>query len=247
MKRDTTLRNLVLIPGDQLDERSAAFDGFDPAADAVWMAEVAHESEKVWVAKPRIAIFLAAMRHFRYALGMRGWRVFYRALTEKGAQWSGLPGKGSSEETFGAQLAWTIAQTRPARLILVEPGEWSVREEIAAAAKAAGVLRQIRSDRHFLCTAEEFSAHAKGRKQLRMEFFTPRCDKRRVCSWTPVNPPAANGTSITTIANPSAMTAPACFRHRAAFRRIRRHAKSSQWSPSVSPRIRADWSISTGP
>ena len=171
MKRDTTLRNLVLIPGDQLDERSAAFDGFDPAADAVWMAEVAHESEMVWVAKPRIAIFLAAMRHFRYALGMRGWRVFYRALTEKGAQWSGLPGKGSSEETFGAQLAWTIAQTRPARLILVEPGEWSVREEFAAAAKAAGALRKIRSDRHFLCTAEEFSAHAKGRKQLRMEYF----------------------------------------------------------------------------
>ena len=65
------------------------------------------------------------MRHFREALGQRGWRVFYRSLTEKGAQWSGLPGKTSSEESFAAQLAWTIAQTRPARLILVEPGEWS--------------------------------------------------------------------------------------------------------------------------
>ena len=86
MKRDTKLRNLVIILGDQLDERSAAFDGFDPAADAVWMAEVAHESEKVWVAKPRIAIFLAAMRHFREALDQRGWRVFYRSLTKKGAQ-----------------------------------------------------------------------------------------------------------------------------------------------------------------
>jgi deoxyribodipyrimidine photolyase-related protein len=171
MKRDTTLRNLVIILGDQLDERSAAFDGFDPAADAVWMAEVAHESEKVWAAKPRIAIFLAAMRHFRDTLGKRGWRVFYRSLTEKGAQWSGLPGKGSSEETFSAQLAWTIAQTRPARLILVEPGEWSVREEIAAAAQASGVPLEIRGDRHFLCSAEEFATHAKDRKQLRMEFF----------------------------------------------------------------------------
>ncbi len=171
MKRDTKLRNLVVILGDQLDERSAAFDGFDPAADAVWMAEVAHESEKVWVAKPRIAIFLAAMRHFRDTLGKRGWRVFYRSLTEKGAQWSGLPGKGSSEENFAAQLAWSIAQTRPARLILVEPGEWSVREEIAAAANADGVPLEIRGDRHFLCSAEEFAAHAKDRKQLRMEFF----------------------------------------------------------------------------
>ncbi len=171
MKRDTTLRNLVLILGDQLDEHSAAIDGFDPTADAVWMVEVAHESEKVWVAKPRIAIFLAAMRHFRDALRKRGWRVFYRSLTENGAQWSGLPGKGSSEQNFAAQLAWTIVQTRPARLILVEPGEWGVREEIAAAAKAAGVPLEIRGDRHFLCSAEEFAAHAKGRKQLRMEFF----------------------------------------------------------------------------
>ncbi len=171
MKRDTTLRNIVLILGDQLDERSAAFDGFDPATDAVWMAEVAHESEKVWVAKPRIVLFLAAMRHFRDALGKRGWRVFYRSLTEKGAQWSGLPGKGSSVENFATQLAWTLGQTHPARLILVEPGEWSVREEIAAAAEAAGVPLEMRGDRHFLCTSDEFAAHAKGRKQLRMEYF----------------------------------------------------------------------------
>jgi len=34
-------RNLVIVHGDQLDGRSAAFDGFDPAHDAVWMAEVA--------------------------------------------------------------------------------------------------------------------------------------------------------------------------------------------------------------
>ncbi len=171
MKRHTTLRNLVIILGDQLDERSAAFDGFDPAADAVWMAEVAHESEKVWVSKPRIAIFLAAMRHFRDAVSQRGWRVFYRALSEKGAQWSGLTGKGNSKESFAAQLEWTIAQTRPALLIVVEPGEWSVREEIAAAAQATGAPLEIRRDRHFLCSGEEFAAHAQGRKQLRMEFF----------------------------------------------------------------------------
>ena len=136
MKRTTKVENLILILGDHLDGRSAAFDGFDPRTDAVWMAEVAHESEKVWVAKPRIAIFLAAMRHFRDALLQRGWRVFYRALTASGAEWSGLSGKGGSGETFAAQLVWTIAQTHPEKLIIVEPGEWSVREEIVAAAKS---------------------------------------------------------------------------------------------------------------
>ena len=35
------VRNLVIVLGDQLDLQSSAFDGFDPAQDAVWMAEVA--------------------------------------------------------------------------------------------------------------------------------------------------------------------------------------------------------------
>ena len=64
-------RHLVLILGDQLDAKSAAFDGFDPKHDAVWMAEVAEESTHVWSHQARIALFLAAMRHFRDALRQR--------------------------------------------------------------------------------------------------------------------------------------------------------------------------------
>ncbi|MFN0129674.1 MAG: cryptochrome/photolyase family protein [Verrucomicrobiales bacterium] len=144
MKHDTALRRLVLIPGDQLDKRSAAFGGFNPELDATWMAEVTHESRKVLVAKMRIAIFLAAMRHFCDALRKRGSRVCCRLLTERGgAHWSGLSGKGSFEESFAAQLAGTIAQTHPEKLIVVEPGEWGVREEIVAVAREAGVRQFI--------------------------------------------------------------------------------------------------------
>jgi deoxyribodipyrimidine photolyase-related protein len=64
----TTLRTLVLVLGDQLDAGAAAFDGFDASQDAVWMAEVAEESTHAWSAKPRIAIFLSAMRHFALSL-----------------------------------------------------------------------------------------------------------------------------------------------------------------------------------
>jgi deoxyribodipyrimidine photolyase-related protein len=35
------VRHLVLILGDQLDAQSSALQGFDPAQDVVWMAEVA--------------------------------------------------------------------------------------------------------------------------------------------------------------------------------------------------------------
>ena len=37
------VRSLIVVPGDQLDLDTAAFDGFDAGADAVWMAEVAEE------------------------------------------------------------------------------------------------------------------------------------------------------------------------------------------------------------
>jgi deoxyribodipyrimidine photolyase-like uncharacterized protein len=44
----TATRHLVLVLGDQLDHNAAAFDGFDPAQDRVWMAEVKEESTHVW-------------------------------------------------------------------------------------------------------------------------------------------------------------------------------------------------------
>ena len=62
------LRHLILVLGDQLDLEAAAFDGFDPTQDVVWMAEADEESTHVVSSKPRIALFLSAMRHFAQAL-----------------------------------------------------------------------------------------------------------------------------------------------------------------------------------
>ena len=57
----SSLRNLILVLGDQLDADSAAFDGFDAARDAVWMAELREEATQVWSHKARIALFLAVL------------------------------------------------------------------------------------------------------------------------------------------------------------------------------------------
>ena len=167
------IRNLILVLGDQLNADSAAFDHFDPAQDAVWMAEVGHETKKVWSSKPRTAIFLAAMRHFRDKLRSQGWKVIYRELTIAGGTWqgSGDPSKTSKAETFAEALAESVGRPKPKKWIIVEPGEWSVREEVSTAAVAAAIPLEMREDRHFLCTHAQFAAHTKGRKQLRMEFF----------------------------------------------------------------------------
>lgn len=159
-KSKSRLRHLVVVLGDQLNADSNAFAGFDPALDAVWMAEVAEESTHVWTHQARIALFLAAMRHFRDALRARGFPVHYRLLND--------PANAGS---LTAELRGAIKQHRPERLILVQPGEWRVQQSLTAIAAELGADLEIRPDGHFLCTREQFAQHVNGRKQLRMEFF----------------------------------------------------------------------------
>ncbi len=154
------LRHLVVVLGDQLDLNSSAFDGFDPRRDAVWMAEVAEESTHVWSHKARIALFLSAMRHFRDALARRGWTVHYRRLDDR-----------DNAGSLAKELALGLAKLRPGKLVMAEAGDARVQDALQNAAQSLGTALEIRSDRHFLCSRDEFAAHAAGRKQLRMEFF----------------------------------------------------------------------------
>ena len=153
-------RHLVVCLGDQLDAKSAAFDGFDASLDAVWMAEVAEESNHVWSHQARIALFLSAMRHFRDALRAASLTVHYRQLDDS-----------DNAGTLARELSAGVSRLCPQRLILVEPGDWRVQEQLKTAAQGLGMELEIRPDRHFLCARAPFAKHAQGRKQLRMEFF----------------------------------------------------------------------------
>jgi deoxyribodipyrimidine photolyase-related protein len=148
------IRHLVVVLGDQLDRDSSAFDGFDPALDRVWMCEASEESTHVWCSKQRITIFLSAMRHFAAALRAEGLPLIYREMA---------PGSlaGALDETLAAHHVQGI--------VLVEPGDWRVQQSLLSAAGATPL--EMREDRHFLCSRGEFAAHARGRKQLRMEYF----------------------------------------------------------------------------
>ena len=157
-KSKSSCRNLVIVLGDQLNVDSAAFDGFDANCDVVWMAEVAEESTHVWTHKARIVMFIASMRHFRDALVKRKINVQYRQLGVRG-----------NKGTLPAELVSAVRKLKPERLILVEPGEWRVRESLLATAEKLGLELEVRPDRHFFYTLEEFREHAKGRKQLRLE------------------------------------------------------------------------------
>lgn len=153
------VRNLVLVLGDQLDLESAALADFDPECDVVWMAEVAHEATVVWSTRPRIAMFLAAMRHFRDALRARGFRVEYRAFGSH------------AHETLEAALAEDLVRLGPERVVAVQPGEWRLAQSLPEVCRAAGVSWAERPDLHFYATPAEFADWARGKRELRLEFF----------------------------------------------------------------------------
>jgi deoxyribodipyrimidine photolyase-related protein len=152
------MRHLVVVLGDQLNLDSHAFDDFEPSTDMVWMAERKGESEHVWSTKSRSALFLAAMRHFATELKSR-YPLRYISLCDEGP------------DDLVALLAEELEASRPRRIILVRPGDHRLREGIKGAADAYGIDYVERPDRHFLCAADDFKAWARGKTQLRMEYF----------------------------------------------------------------------------
>ncbi|VTS07089.1 cryptochrome/photolyase family protein [Tuwongella immobilis] len=154
------MRNLVVVLGDQLDRHSAALDGFDPAQDAIWMAEVAEESTHVWSHRVRIALFLSAMRHFCAEQRQLGRTVWYQSLDA-----------AENTQTLAGELERSIREHRPQRIVWVEAGDYRVRESLTAVVQAANVPLDVRPDRHFFCSTEDFRKHAAGKKSLRLEFF----------------------------------------------------------------------------
>jgi deoxyribodipyrimidine photolyase-related protein len=154
------MRNLVVVLGDQLDAQSSALDGFDPAQDVVWMAEVAQESTHVWSAKQRIAVFLSAMRHFAEDLRTRCLPLVYTRLDDS-----------DNGGTLAAELGKTISKLQPAALVLTAPGDWRVLQSLRAVAAEHQLALDLRDDTHFFSTVRDFAAHAKGRKQLRLEYW----------------------------------------------------------------------------
>ncbi|MBA1146300.1 cryptochrome/photolyase family protein [Ectothiorhodospiraceae bacterium WFHF3C12] len=157
------MRNLVIVLGDQLDGGSSALDGFDPARDALWMAEVAEELTYVPVHKLRIHAFLSAMRHFRDACRGLGWTVHYSAL----------PGNAEDDVAgdFQGMLERQVPGLSPQRLVVTEPGDFRVLQRLRDAAGRLDLPLEIREDRHFLITVETFAEWARNRKSLVMEQF----------------------------------------------------------------------------
>lgn len=163
----TPIRQLAVIFGDQLNRDARLFDRLDPSEDAIWMAEVSHESKHVWSHKQRIALFLSAMRHFRDECRAEGLRVEYTKLDDR-----------KQTDNLSERLAIDLRALKPKRVLATHPGEWRVLDGLKRVCRMEGVELEILPDEHFYTTPDDFEKHAAGRKSLRMEFFYRELRKR---------------------------------------------------------------------
>lgn len=151
---------LIFVLGDQLSRGLSALRRADPARDVVLMVEVADEATYVRHHKKKIAFIFSAMRHFAEDLRTEGWTVDYVRLDDP-----------ANSGSFTGELGRAVARHEIRRVVLTEPGEWRVLEAARAWPEAFGISLDLLTDDRFLCSVAEFGTWARGRKQLRMEYF----------------------------------------------------------------------------
>ena len=154
-----SVRDVIVVLGDQLDPASAALREFDQRRDLMWMAEIPEEAKHVWSHKARIALFLSAMRHFAGISKKRGFPLRYLRLGEH------------PHASFREALEEELRRSQPERVVVLQPGDYRVLAQVREAARRHAVPLDVRGDGQFLIGLDAFSSWARGRKALRLEHF----------------------------------------------------------------------------
>jgi deoxyribodipyrimidine photolyase-related protein len=132
----------------------------DSATDTVLIVEVMAEATYVRHHKKKIAFLFSAMRHFAEELRREGLEVVYVKLDDP-----------ENSQTFTCEVTRLIGRLKPDRVVVTEPGEWRVLEMMRNWQEELAIPVEVRDDTRFLCSIERFSAWAKDRNSLRMEYF----------------------------------------------------------------------------
>ena len=148
-------RRLIPVLGDQLSRGLSSLREIGPD-DVVLMMEVAAEATHVRHHKQKIALILAAMRHFAEDLRAAGLRVDYITLDDP-----------ANSGSFTGELARAVARHRPDRIVITEPGDWRVLKMIRGWDEDFGLPVDIREDDRFLCSRAGFARWAAGSGRFR--------------------------------------------------------------------------------
>ena len=149
-------KRLILILGDQLDLHGSVLKDFNRDTDEFIMIESSNEAQYVWSHKAKVALFLAAMRHFAIELEEQQYPLTYVK---------------ESTLSIVEVLREQLKKKGVKRLVCTEPGEWRLKIAIEQLAQDLNIDLDMREDNHFYCSHQEFLTWATGKKELRLEYF----------------------------------------------------------------------------
>jgi deoxyribodipyrimidine photolyase-related protein len=144
----------IFVLGDQLTTQVGPLSRADPAKTVVLMVESLARGRQLPYHKQKLGLLYSAMRHFRLELEARGFTVDYRRCEG----W---------EDGIRAHLGAYPGVT----LTVMQPADWGVDRVLSKlVTNHGGELRVVRNEL-WLSTEDDWARYAKGKKQLRMEFF----------------------------------------------------------------------------
>ena len=151
---------LILVMGDQLSWQAPHLKDAVPGQDVIVMGEIAGEATRPRHHKQKIALIFSAMRHFREALSAHGFTVLYHFYDAQ-----------SAIRNFEDLLQDAHDQTGLTDIVMTQASEYRVAQWQSDLRESWTGDITIHQDSRFLASHDEFALWAKGKKQLRMEFF----------------------------------------------------------------------------
>jgi deoxyribodipyrimidine photolyase-related protein len=150
--------------GNQLNARIGLLSRLEASSTVVLMIESLERSRAHPYHKQKLALVLSAMRHFRLELERAGFTVHYLQTD-------------SFEDGIRAHL-----RAYPgASITVVQPADHGVAENLARVVSSHGGSLTVAPDESWLSTEADWDGYARGKKQLRMEFFYR--EMRRKTGW----------------------------------------------------------------
>ena len=153
-------KTLIPIFADQLSHSLSSLSASDPDDTIILMMEVAHEANHVPHHRTKLVFLFSAMRHFAKELREAGWAVDYVELTD-----------ADNSRNFTDEVRRAVKRHDVSLIRVCEPSVYRVLKLVNSWESALGIAVSITFDDRFIATKDEFAAWAKGRKQLRMEYF----------------------------------------------------------------------------
>ena len=154
------MSTLCVVFVDQLSHSLSSLKSLDREQDTILLCEVRSELTHVLHHKKKLAFWLAAQRHFGQELAAKGFRVRYVGLLD-----------ADNRQTLDGELERAVADLKPDRVMMTEPSEYRLYQLVEDWKVRFSIPVDILPDDRFLMPIADFKAYAKGRKQMRMEYF----------------------------------------------------------------------------